>query len=113
MAEYLFEHNKSVGSSCTGRHIFPDIKFDLDTFYIIVEVDEHQHRGSSYNCEMKRMYDIVANLGMSCIFIRYNPDNKKSDKRILLDTINEYITKDVSKIDFDEFGLKIIYLYYT
>ena len=45
------------------------------------------------------MYDIVAKLGQPCIFIRYNPDNKSSDKTYLLKRIKYYL--DFEKI-YDE-----------
>ena len=35
--------------------------------------------GANYECDVQRMYNIIAKLGMICIFIRYNPDDKKSD----------------------------------
>lgn len=35
---------------------------------LIVEVDEHKHRGVDYKCDEQRMYDIIAKLGLPCIF---------------------------------------------
>lgn len=117
-----FIHNKSVGSECTGGHLFPDIRFDCNYFYLIIEVDEYKHRASSYNCEEKRMIDIIANLGMPCVFIRYNPDSKKSDAKILLKSVNKYLkyqevdsddTSVYKKIDLDEkTSMKVNYLFY-
>ena len=85
-----FIHNESVGSQCTKNdrentngHLFPDIRFDCGFYHLIVEVDENQHRGADYNCDKQRMYDIISKLGMPCIFIRYNPDSKESNKEIL------------------------------
>jgi hypothetical protein len=75
-------HNKSVGTDCTGSHIFPDILYDRGTHFIAVEVDEHQHRASSYKCEQQRMLNVIANLGLSCVFIRYNPDHKDNYSRM-------------------------------
>jgi hypothetical protein len=53
-------------------------------YHLIVEVDEHQHRGASYSCDQQRMYDIVAKLGAPCIFIRYNPDSTLDDTLVFL-----------------------------
>lgn len=86
-----FIHNKSVGSTCTGGHLFPDILFECSCYNIIVEIDEFKHRGASYACDEQRMYDIIAKLGMPCIFIRYNPDHKDSNMEDLLEVINEYL----------------------
>ena len=66
------------------------------------------------------MYDIVANLGLPCVFIRYNPDDKKkSDYNILLEMVKDYLEKDINEIDFEEdingqrnCGLKVEYLFY-
>ena len=112
LPEKDFVHNKSVGTTCTPNKIFPDILFDLDTHHVIVEIDEHQHRGASYNCEEKRMRDIIANLGTSCYFIRYNPDNKKSNELILLESIKKSFEYDKIKNNFDEHGFAVEYLFY-
>lgn len=95
-----FIHNKSVGTECTGGHFFPDIRFDCIWFQLIIEVDEHKHRGTDYKCDEKRMYDITAKLGQPCIFIRYNPDSKKSNKEKLLERIQYYL--DLQNIYLDE-----------
>ena len=115
-----FIHNKSVGNECTlqdredtNGHLYPDIRFELFGFDLIVEVDEHKHRGAGYSCDERRMYDIVAKLGLPCVFIRYNPDDKKSDYNILLKMIKEYLEKDMNEIYFNEYsGLKAEYLFY-
>lgn len=114
-----FIHNKSVGKECTiddrentNGHLYPDIRFDCLTFNLIVEIDEFQHRGSNYNCDERRMYDIIAKLGMPCVFIRYNPDNKDSNKNNLLKEINKYLEYNYEEIDFDDYGLNVIYMYY-
>jgi hypothetical protein len=87
-----FIHNKSVGKDCTDRHMFPDIRYDcvierdesIIPYHLIVEVDEYQHRGASYKCDQQRMHDIVAKLGVPCIFIRYNPDSTLDDTLVFL-----------------------------
>jgi hypothetical protein len=115
-----FIHNRSVGSECTkddrdnsNGHLFPDILFDCDFYNLIVEVDEFRHRGIDYSCDKRRMYDIIAKLGMPCIFIRYNPDNNVSCLSVLLDRVNHYLNLDISdKTEWDEFGFKAEYLFY-
>lgn len=110
--DHDFMHNISVGSECTGGHLFPDIRFDCNTYYLIVEVDEFQHRGAGYKCDKQRMYDIIAKLGMPCIFIRYNPDNKNSSKRILLDEIKNCLDIVIDDAQWDDYGLLVKYLFY-
>lgn len=107
-----FIHNKSVGKDCTNGHLFPDIRFDCGFYQLIVEVDEHKHRGADYKCDEQRMYNIIAKLGQPCIFIRYNPDNKKSDKNILLTKIKEYLEFNEDETIWDDYGFKVEYLFY-
>jgi hypothetical protein len=123
LPELPFTHNKSVGKECTNGHLFPDIRYDCtlhnredDTYtpyFLIVEVDEFQHRGASYKCDQQRMYDIVAKLGAPCIFIRYNPDTKEKDslKKLALRVKNNAAVK--SPVWDDTSGLKVIYLFYN
>ena len=124
-----FIHNKSVGKECTNGHFFPDIRFDCLWFQLIVEIDEHKHRGADYKCDEKRMYDITAKLGQPCVFIRYNPDDKQSDKNKLLKEVQKYIElqniylneeldneSDINyyeKLDINNLsGFKVEYLFY-
>ena len=108
-----FIHNKSVSNECTGTHLFPDVRFDCKFYHLIVEIDEHKHRGADYKCDERRMYDIIGKLGMPCIFIRYNPDDKKSDKNQLLDKVKEYLALNIDDEHvWDEFGFKADYMFY-
>ena len=117
--------NRSVGSSCTRNdrensngHLYPDFLYDKGTHFVIIEVDEHKHRGSAYECDDRRMLDIIANLGQPCIFIRYNPDNRSSDKAVLLETVKECLDIIIKHEDqweengFDKHGLSVKYLFY-
>jgi hypothetical protein len=112
--DYSFIHNKSVGSECTDGHLFPDIRYDCITYQLIVEVDEHKHRGADYNCDERRMYDIIAKLGQPCIFIRYNPDSKKSNLTELVKNINSYLEPELDeiKLKWNEFGFAVNYMFY-
>lgn len=110
--EYNFYHNKSIGNSCTDKKIFPDIRFDCLYYQIIIEIDEFKHRGANYNCDKQRMYDIIAKLGQPCVFIRYNPDSKNSDKEMLLKIIIFYLEINYNEIKFEKSGIKAYYMYY-
>jgi len=107
-----FIHNKSVGSECTGGHLFPDVLFDCGFYNLIIEIDEHKHRGASYSCDEKRMYDIIAKLGVPCIFIRYNPDDKNSDKNVLLELTKKYLELTETDMVWNDLGFKCDYLFY-
>lgn len=53
--------------------------FDAGTHFVVLEVDEHQHKFSGYSCdcEQVRMVNITQTLQLPTIFIRYNPDTYK------------------------------------
>ena len=114
LPENEFIHNRSVGRDCTNGQLFPDIRFDCNNYNLIVEVDEYEHRGSDYECDKQRMYDIIAKLGIPCIFIRYNPDNRESNLNTLLETVKKYINLEFSDIKniVDDYGFKVVYLFY-
>jgi hypothetical protein len=78
---YKFIHNKSVGFVCGNYR--PDIKIDIGTHFVIVEIDEGQHSQHNEHCEVVRMYNIMQAEGLKCVFLRYNPDVFRKDKRAL------------------------------
>jgi hypothetical protein len=73
--QYNFEHNKSVGFVCGNYR--PDIKIATLTHSIIIEIDEEQHIWYNKQCELSRMFNIYQAEGLSCVFLRYNPDTFK------------------------------------
>jgi hypothetical protein len=72
----------------------PDIFLDMDTYVIIIEIDEHQHRNNTTNCEQIRLNELFIDLNTRqvttgnatrpIVCIRFNPD--------------EYIDSDGNKI---------------
>lgn len=54
----------------------PDFLFETSTTYLVVEVDEHQHK--NYDDEDIRMLTIAEELRKPTIFIRFNPDDYSS-----------------------------------
>ncbi len=79
----------------------PDIIFDCSTHFIIVEVDEHQHKSYNKQCEINRMINITQVIGIKTIFIRYNPDKFKTNQKephqigkfkILKEELEHYMT---------------------
>lgn len=71
---------------CFDRRYRPDFLYDCGTHFVILEVDENQHR--AYECERKRMWEIAQSLGLPTIFVRYNPDKYKSRYRDYHKTYN-------------------------
>jgi len=89
---YLTKRNKFVK---------PDFIYALDDYYIIIEVDENQHKRKDYSPEEDRLRELFVYgvLNKPCVFIRYNPDafkikgkTKRTNKSIrhkkLLEKIN-------------------------
>lgn len=59
----------------------PDIVYisPLESHYIVVEVDEKQHKDRNEVCECTRMINIAEAFMKPTLFIRYNPDDYKVD----------------------------------
>ena len=89
----------------------PDFLIDRNTYFLIVECDENAHSFYEKGCETIRMNNICYNLGLPCVFIRYNPDKKgigkKEKEEKLLERINFYMKKEL----VDE-GIIVEYLFY-
>lgn len=111
LPEYNFIHNRSAGKDCTETHLFPDIRLDCNYYHIIIEVDEFQH--NQYKCDKSRMYNIIAKIGMPCVFLRYNPDDKNSDKNFLLKRLKLYLNLESNVKIWNKFGFRAEYLYYN
>jgi hypothetical protein len=60
-----------------GVYARPDFFFDAGGHAVILEVDEHQHRGSAYECERTRMVNLASTVGLPTVFVRFNPDAYK------------------------------------
>jgi hypothetical protein len=82
-----FIHNKSVGAECGSYR--PDLLFDTGTHFVVVEIDEEQHKSVTDNsrygniCERVRENNIFIALGLPTVFIRYNPDSYKIDGKTI------------------------------
>jgi hypothetical protein len=121
----LSHRDQIIDSSCSK--VRPDFVFDCGTHFVIIEVDEHQHKSYS-NCgstleerqkmENKRMFMIFQSFGgPRTAFIRYNPDVfRVNDKvvtvgdqkrhRCLLQWVKHYLKNQ------PENPLEVKYLFY-
>jgi very-short-patch-repair endonuclease len=110
-------HDKIVKDSCLKYR--PDFVIDCLTHFIIIEVDENQHKSYQHECEQARMINLSQGFGGApVIFIRYNPDSyknhlkkysrvgKKTRFNRLLHCIKSYMIYKPNAL------LSIIYLYY-
>ncbi len=99
----IFIYNQRLGP------YFPDFLFYLGEYSLIVEVDEHQHRGYGEKRERERMIGIREELGQPCIFLRYNPDSKHASLDYLVEKIKMYM---ITPPSWDEDELHVDYLFY-
>jgi hypothetical protein len=75
----LISHDRSIDTSCTRRR--PDFVLDFKSFFVVLEVDENQHKSYPCRCEHSRMLEVFQSLnGAPVLFIRYNPDSFKDDE---------------------------------
>jgi hypothetical protein len=74
-------YDTAINYQSCGDKERPDFVFVADSHYIILEVDEGQHSNRNEACECTRMVNISQSLGMPTLFIRYNPDHYKVDKK--------------------------------
>lgn len=69
-----------VAENSCGRER-PDFVWDCSTHFVILEVDENQHKSYPKECEIIRMINIAQSLGgPPVVFIRYNPDSYRTKK---------------------------------
>jgi len=83
-------------SSCNKRR--PDRVYDCGTHFVVIEIDENQHRSYSSNntnCECIRMHQIYESLGLKTVFIRFNPNSYKSKKKLSMEKRLELLKKYV------------------
>jgi hypothetical protein len=113
-----FKYNISgILQGCSAKR--PDISFELLKHFVIVEVDEDQHRSYSEICECARLNEIVNGIGgRSVIFIRFNPDKIKNNGKVIeiplidrLDKLINIINDEITN-EYDHFIVKLIQLYY-
>jgi hypothetical protein len=71
-----FIHNKRENVESSGfrtLYFFPDILWELETYFVHLEIDEMQHK--KYNCECKRILELNQCRGFKpTLLIRYNPN---------------------------------------
>lgn len=74
-AGFSFVHDKCIAGGTTKYR--PDFLISTPISYILIEVDENQHKKYESYCEEIRMINICnfdLQTSKPCIFIRYNPD---------------------------------------
>ena len=83
-AGYSFEYQKHIAFAGCGlesetRCAFVDFVIPAHWGYVLVEVDEDQHRSYDLSCDVRRDFDVAAAIslgsGRKLRTIRYNPDS--------------------------------------
>lgn len=112
-----FIHDKRIQSDEFGIHR-PDILINCLTYYIVVEVDEFQHKCYNKDDELQRMFKINKKLQMPILFIRFNPDEFKYnnitsiiDLTFKLEMLIKYIKMNINISNLNE-DIQLIYMYY-
>jgi hypothetical protein len=84
-------YNKQIEGGCSQNR--PDIFIDCLTHSVIIEVDEHQHKATSYTpeCEIQRINNLFTDLAdRPIVFIRFNPDSYKNKNGKVIKSCFEY-----------------------
>lgn len=89
--------------------------------HIIIECDEKQHIGESYNCEVGRMSEILDEIKEGkVIFIRWNPDafvingkRGKCERKERLKVLDSLINKIINGTILNEEMYHVYYLFYS
>lgn len=68
---YVYDRALDEGKCLRNR---PDFIFDCGSHMLILEVDEHQHRNYTPECERVREVNLAQANGIQTVFLRYNPD---------------------------------------
>lgn len=105
----VFTHNARIwlGDCSSPFSRFLDFYVMIGDTLVIIEVDEHQHKGEQYSDEneQQRNAEILHNIGLDkkLVFIRFNPDSYRVDGKLkktpfvnrlfaLRDVVNEVLT---------------------
>jgi hypothetical protein len=117
--EYTTWNKRIIGGCSIYR---PDFVRDKDSFMIVIDIDEHQHKSYDRECEINRMIQIHQDIGLPCVFIRYNPDQYRDHndnlikstagrEKILSDLVRGLSNRDPIKNPIED-SLSVYYLFY-
>ena len=72
--------NKQIEGGTSRKR--PDVLIDCDSYCIIIEIDERQHRCYSNEVNEQRVSELISDLqGRKLVLIRFNPDSYKDVNR--------------------------------
>lgn len=83
------------GKDCgLGAAMFPDLAWQCNDRWVIVEIDEHSHVDYSANCELRRVSNLaeavhrVMEQTVPVLIVRCNPDEWDGGRAGLIDRVN-------------------------
>lgn len=82
--KYSWVVDKKISDGCSKKR--PDLLLDLGYQVLIIEVDEEQHKRTTYDisCENKRLMELSQDVNhRPTIFIRFNPDDYKINNKTI------------------------------
>lgn len=77
-----FEYNKGIKGTNNNNPLKPDFKINCENYYIIIEVDENQHKRYKDEYEINRIKKIREKLDKNIIILRFNPDSFKVNNKL-------------------------------
>jgi hypothetical protein len=88
-SEMDWKTDKIIDGACSRRR--GDIHVDLGYLYLIIEIDERQHRGYPELCDKRRYHEIALDVYSSSgerpiVFLRFNPDGYTDNEGIVVTT---------------------------
>lgn len=86
-----FTHNRTLSGE-TGKMYRPDLLFLMTTHAVILEIDEHQHKRYNQIQENQRMIELQKTLNSPTIFIRFNPDEYRSQGKLVNPPLENRLT---------------------
>ena len=90
-----------IEDGCSKRR--PDLRVDLGTHVLIVEIDEHEHAVYECTCEHRRMMEISQDFGhRNVVFIRFNPDRYTDHKGNHVNSCWQYNKKGIMELKDNE-----------
>ena len=102
---------RNVECTETGTHRYPDARFWCKGFALIVEIDEHAHRGVAYDCDFRRMAEICACLSAPVWYVRYKPDAPDSNLEELAEKVRSI--QELEKPEWEFLNFSVDYMFYN
>lgn len=75
LGEYWLANDIDINRQCLTVKARPDIVMKFDSFHVIIEVDENQHKSYCHKKEMTRKTAVINDIDGPVVYIHFNPDS--------------------------------------